>query len=91
MVLRKSHSTEWHSQGPTTALHGDAAPATLHAMALQQHFEELRQELGDFNAHFGEWVASRRQALTSDKEAYLRTLSEERGMHCRPWITEHAY
>ena len=91
MVLRKSHSTEWHSQGPTTALHGDAAPATLHAMALQQHFEELRQELGDFNAHFGEWVAGRRQALTSDKEAYLRTLSEERGMHCRPWITEHAY
>lgn len=75
-MLRKSHSTEWHAQGSTNE---GIEPATLHATALRDHFEELRRELGDFNVIFADWVASRRQAVSSDKEAYLKTLSEEQG------------
>lgn len=47
------------------------------AVTMTDHFEELKRELDGFNGLFGEWKDQKWRALTSDKEAYQRTLAEE--------------
>lgn len=75
-MLRKSHSTDWHAQSMVEK----QSEASVHSMALQQHFEELKAELADFSSVFSAWLGTRRHALTDDKEAFLRTLAEEQGL-----------
>lgn len=74
-MLRKSHSSEWHAH----LLNERTSESAVHSFALHQHLEELKGELNDFNLIFSEWVNSRRQTLTTDREAYLKTLTEEQG------------
>jgi hypothetical protein len=76
-MLRKSHSTEWHAHSNSEKF----SESAVHSLALQQHFSELKAELEDFNGVFAIWAGARRQALLSDKEAYLRTITEEQGSH----------
>lgn len=52
---------------------------TSTATSISINFEELQKELQSFNELFGMWTEQRRRALMEDKEAYLRTLSEEQG------------
>lgn len=85
-MLRKSHSSEWHAS--TSSNNGNhnggvsfsSGEAAAHSIALQQHFEELKAEVNDFTSLFASWTASRRRVLNEDKEAYLKTLSEESGI-----------
>lgn len=74
-MLRKSHSTEW--AGPSS----ERSESAIHTIALQQHFEEMKGDLRNFGDIFTQWVSSRRQALTTDKEEYLRTLAQEQGIN----------
>lgn len=50
------------------------------ASLVTSHFEELKRELDGFTELFLEWTDQRRRVLMDDKEAYLRTLSEEQGI-----------
>lgn len=70
-MLRKSHSSEW--AGNQVGINNESG----HSVALQQHFTEIRKQVSDFSQTFATWVASRRQALTTDKESYFKTLAEE--------------
>lgn len=49
------------------------------AASITLNFEELQKEIQAFNELFGLWTEQRRRALVDDKEAYLRTVSEEQG------------
>lgn len=52
---------------------------TSTAASISINFEELQRELQAFNELFGLWTEQRRRALMDDKDAYLKTLSEEQG------------
>lgn len=43
------------------------------------HFDELKREISAFHAAFDQWLASRQQVMTVDKQAFLKTLDEEQG------------
>lgn len=60
----------------------DCVMATA-AASIFQNFEELQRELQAFNELFSLWTEQRRRALMDDKEAYLKTLSEEQGILSR--------
>lgn len=51
------------------------------AASITLNFEELQKEIQAFNDLFGLWTEQRCRALVDDKEAYLRTVSEEQGTH----------
>lgn len=63
--------------------HGSRMPSesSAHATALFQHVREIKDELHSFQGVFDQWLAMHRQVLTEDKEAYLKTLSEEQGIY----------
>jgi hypothetical protein len=54
---------------------------TSTAASISINFEELQRELQAFNELFGLWTEQRRRALMDDKDAYLKTLSEEQGLY----------
>jgi len=49
------------------------------AASIAINFEELQRELQAFNELFGLWTDQRHRAVMDDKEAYMKTLSEEQG------------
>jgi len=62
--------------GPASSL---ANGSSTTAASISSSFEELQRELQAFSELFGLWTEQRRRALLEDKDAYLKTLSEEHG------------
>lgn len=66
--------------GPASSFAGrNVASSSTTAASISSNFEELQRELQAFNELFGLWTEQRRRALLEDKDAYLKTLSEEHG------------
>lgn len=45
--------------------------------SIHKHFEDLKTEISDFKESFSGWVSARQFALSTDKEDYERTLTQE--------------
>lgn len=48
--------------------------------SITGHFEELKREINSFHTVYDQWLSSRQQVVTVDKQAFQKTLEEEQGI-----------
>lgn len=68
------------SSSAIAASTGSMESSTIHSSILHHHLGELKLSIADFNDIFEQWIVSRKQVLHEDKQAYLKTLTEEHGI-----------